>query len=459
MIVAAPAAVKRPVGPVDARTRRLLDGPILPTLLALAAPNAAVTALQAAVSVVDAYVVASLGAEALAGVTLVYPLIMLTQMMSAGGMGGGVSSAVARALGAGRRAEADALVTHATVLALAFAAVFTAAIVGGGAALYGFLGGRGGTLGAALAYSDAYFLGVVAVWLANTLANVVRGTGNMALPAGLIVGGAALQIALSVGLVHGLGPLPRLGVAGAGWAAVLAFGAIAAVLAAHLASGRALVRFGATRLRWPLFREILRVGLPGAATNLMANATVLLLTGLVGRFGTAALAGYGIGSRLEYLQVPIVFGMGAALVAMVGTNVGAGQRERAERIAWTGAGIAGAVTGTIGLTAALVPAAWSGLFTDDPAVAAVAATYLRTVGPAYALFGVGLALYFASQGAGRLGWPVAASIVRLVLALGGGWAVLALAGGGLPALFVAMAAALAAYGGLTAWAVKAGAWR
>jgi putative MATE family efflux protein len=384
---------------------------------------------------------------------------MLTGMMSAGGMGGGVSSAVARALGAGRRADADALVTHATVLALALAAVFTLAIVGGGPALYGFLGGRGGTLDAALAYSNVYFVGVVSVWLANTLANVVRGTGHMSLPAGLIVAGAALQIALSVGLVHGLGPLPRLGVAGAAWAAVLAFGAIAALLAAYLASGRALVRVRPTRLQWRLFREILRVGLPGAATNLLANGTVLLLTGLVGRFGTAALAGYGIGSRLEYLQVPIVFGMGTALVAMVGTNVGAGQRERAERIAWTGAAMAGAVTGTIGVTAALAPGAWTGLFTTDAAVAAVAGSYLRIVGPAYALFGVGLALYFASQGAGRLRWPVIASVTRLLLATVGGWVALALPGGGLASLFVAMAVALVAYGGLTAWAVRTGAWR
>jgi putative MATE family efflux protein len=456
MIVAAPAAVKHSV---DGRTLRLLDGPILPTLLALAAPNAAVTALQAAVSIVDAYVVASLGAEALAGVTLVFPLVMLTGMMSAGGMGGGVASAVARALGGGRRADADALVTHATVLALAFAAVFTVGLVGGGGALYGFLGGRGRTLQAALAYSDAYFASVVAVWLANTLANVVRGTGNMKLPAFSIVAGAALQVALSVGLVHGLGPLPRLGVAGAGWAAVIAFGTIATVLAAYLASGRALVRYRATRLQWRLFREILRVGLPGAATNLMANGTVLVLTGLVGRFGTAALAGYGIGSRLEYLQIPIVFGMGTALVAMVGTNVGAGRYQRAERIAWTGAAIAGAVTGTIGLAAAVVPGAWTGLFTSDPAVTRVATLYLRIVGPAYAFFGVGLALYFASQGAGRLAWPVAASALRLGLAAAGGWAVLSLAGGALPALFAAMAGSLAVYGGLTAWAVRAGAWR
>jgi putative MATE family efflux protein len=456
MMASPAAAVKHPLA---TRTRRLLDAPILPTLLALAAPNVAVTVMQAASTVVDAYIVASLGAEAFAGVTLVFPLVMLTQMMSSGGMGGGVSSAVARALGAGRQRDADALVTHAAGLALAFAAVFTAGALAGGPALYHALGGRGATLEAALAYSNALFTGVAALWLANTLANVVRGTGNMALPAALVVAGVPLQLALAAGLVHGLGPLPQLGVAGAGWAAVIAFGAVTLALVAYLASGRALVRFRATRLQWRLFREILRVGLPGALTNVMANGTVLILTGLVGRFGTTALAGFGIGSRLEYLQIPLVFGMGTALVAMVGTNVGAGRRERAERIAWTGAAIAGAVTGSIGLAAAIVPAAWTRLFTADPAVAAVAATYLRIVGPTYAFFGVGLALYFASQGAGRLGWPVAAGVTRLVLAAAGGWAALTLPGGGLTPFFVAMALSLVVFGAINAAAVRAGAWR
>ena len=123
-----------------------------------------------------------------------------------------------------------------------------------------------------------------------------------------------------------------------------------------------------------------------------------------------------MGARLEYLQIPIVFGLGSALVTMVGTNAGAGQKKRAERIAWAGAGLAAAITGSIGLAAALYPAAWMGLFSRDPAVLAVGATYLRIVGPAYGFFGLGLALYFASQGAGRLMWPLAAGFVRLMVA-------------------------------------------
>jgi len=447
-------------GHVAARTRQLLEAPILPTLLRLALPNVAVMVIQSAVTVLDAYFVASLGADALAGVALVFPLIMLMQMMSAGGMGGGVSSAVARALGAGRRADADALVTHALVVALAFGVVFTASVLGAGSALYHALGGRERALEAALAYSNVVFAGAAAPWLFNTLASVVRGTGNMVLPATLAVAGGVLHVSLSPALIYGLGPFPRLGMTGAGVALVIASGAPAAVVLAYLVSGRGLValQLRGVRLRWSLFREILRVGLPAVVTNVMANATVLLLTGLVGSFGTAALAGYGIGARLEYLQIPLVFGMGSALVAMVGTNVGAGQRVRAERVAWMGAGLAAAVTGAIGLAAALAPGAWMGLFTDEAAVAAAGATYLTIVGPTYACFGAGLALYFASQGAGRLFWPVVASVSRAVLAPLGGWIALAL-GGGLSALCLVMAGSLVVFGATNAVAVKAGTWR
>jgi hypothetical protein len=175
------------------------------------------------------------------------------------------------------------------------------------------------------------------------------------------------------------------------------------------------------RLRWPLFREILRVGAPGSLNTILTNLTVVLLTGLVGPFGATALAGYGLGARLEYLQIPIVFGLGSGLVTMVGTSMGAGHRARAQRVAWVGAAMAAGVTGTIGILAALFPHVWLGLFTSDPEVVAAGARYLRIVGPCYGFFGAGLALYFASQGAGRLLWPLLSAVVRLAIAAAGGW--------------------------------------
>ena len=456
--MAAPALAAQALAP---RTRLLLEAPIAPTLLRLALPNLVVMMLQAAVNVVDAFFVGWLGPEALAGVSLAFPVMMLMQTMSAGGMGGGVASAIARALGGGRRADADALVAHALVIALCMAAVFTTGVLSGGPALYRAMGGKGGTLEAALAYSNVVFAGAVASWMLNTLAAIVRGTGNMVLPAGVVVAGSAIHLVLSPSMIFGWGPFPRLGVAGAGAAVVASFSLGSVALLGYLVSGKSLVRLRVRglRLRHRFFREILRVGAPAALNTVLTNLTVVLLTGLVGGFGTFALAGYGMGARLEYLQIPLVFGFGSALVTMVGTNVGAGQVARAERVAWVGAAIAMAVTGGIGLWGAIFPRAWIGLFTTEPEALAAGASYLRIVGPTYAFLGLGFALYFASQGAGKLLWPLLAGFARLIVATLGGFAAIHWFGGGLPGLFIAIGCALVVLGITNVIAIRAGAWR
>src|SRR5438128_5241533 len=316
---------------MDPATRRLLDGPIAPTLLRLAAPNVVMLVAQVAISILEAYYVGWLGADALAGVSVTFPLIMLMQTMSAGGMGGGVAAAVARALGAGRRSDAQALVLHGVLIACVMGVLFTTGALWGGPLLYRAMGGTGEALAAALAYSNIVFAGAISFWLLNTLASVVRGTGNMLLPAAVVLGGGALTLCLSPTLIFGGGPLPPLGIAGAGVALLLYYNLGSVVLLAYLLSGRSLVRLTLSEMRWQraLFWDILRVGLPGSLNTVFTNLNVVFLTSLVGPFGTFALAGYGIGARLEYLQIPLVFGFGSALVTMVGTDVGAGRQARA----------------------------------------------------------------------------------------------------------------------------------
>jgi putative MATE family efflux protein len=454
-------ASSAPPAVLAARTRRLLEGPIVPTLLRLAAPNVAVMTVQAALSVLDAFYVSSLGPDALAGISLVFPLVMLMQTMSAGGMGGGVASAVARALGGGRRERADALAAHALLIATGMAALFTAGALGVGPSLYRALGGTERTLAQALAYSNVLFAGALAVWALNTLASVVRGTGSMAIPAVVVVGGALVHIVLSPALIVGWGPFPRLGIAGPAVAMVVNASLGSLALGAFLLSGRSLVRLSPSgfRPRRALLWEILRVGAPGSLNTVFTNATVVVLTGIVGSFGTFALAGYGMGARLEYLLIPLVFGFGSALVAMVGTSVGAGDRARAERVAWVGAGLAAGVTGAVGVSAALAPGVWMSLFSAEPEVVAAGSSYLRIVGPAYPFFGAGLALYFASQGAGRLLWPLLAGGARLVLAGVGGLVVVNVLGLGLPAVYAVIALALVVFGTLVIVALARGAWR
>src|SRR5215510_8517843 len=455
-----PAISTAPSSPMAARTRSLLEAPIVPTLLRLATPNIAVMAVQAIVSTGEVYFIGWLGSEALAGVALVYPLIMLMQTMSAGGMGGGVASAVARALGAGRRHDAQALALYAVLIACVMGVLFTAGALWSGPLLYRAMGGTGEALTAALAYSNIVFAGAISFWLLNTLASIVRGTGNMFLPAAVVIGGGVLTLCFSPTLIFGWGPLPPLGLAGAGVALLIYYHLGSVVLLAYLLSGRSLVRLTLSGMRWQRapFWEILRVGLPGSLNTVFTNLNVVLLTSLVGPFGTFALAGYGIGARLEYLQIPLVFGLGSALITMVGTNIGAGHLARARRVAWVGAGLAAAVTGSIGLCGAVFPHLWLRLFSTHPEVLRVGTTYLQLVGPAYGCFGLGLALYFASQGAGRLLWPLVAGVVRLVIAAGGGWVASRWFGGGLSAVFTAIAVAFVLYAAIVAAAIRAGAW-
>lgn len=444
---------------LDPRTRLLLEAPIAPTLLRLGAPNVLVMLAQAGVGLMETYFVGKLGTDALAGMALVFPAVMLMQMTSAGAMGGGIASAIARALGARRRDDADALVLHALLIAAVFALVFMITVVAGGRWLYTRMGGSGGALDAALIYSNWVFSGALLVWLFNTLSAVIRGTGNMALPAYVTVAGAVLLLPLSPLLIFGWGPLPGLGIAGGAIALLLYYLAGSAVLAAYLWSPRSLLRpsLRGLQLRWALFADILRVGLVGTVSTVATNLAIGITTALVGAYGTAAIAGYGTASRLEYLLVPLVFGLGAPLVAMVGTCIGAGQRERALRATWIGAAIAFAMTEAIGLWAAAYPAAWLSLFNTEPAMIEAGSHYLRIVGPWYGFFGLGLVLYFASQGAGRLLWPVLGNIARLVVAVAGGW--LALHGGyAIAGVFAAQAAAMVVYGIANAWAIAGGAW-
>ncbi|ARP97300.1 MATE family efflux transporter [Bordetella genomosp. 13] len=436
----------------------MLQGPILPTLLRMSWPNMLMLLAQSGAALVETWFVARLGTDALAGVALVTPLLMLMQNMSQGAMGGGISSAVARALGAGRHETADSLVLHALVINLCLGVAFTAVFLLLGPQIYRALGAHGAALDAALTYSNVIFGGLVLMWVMNALASAVRGTGNMMVPGAVICGGALLVVPLSPCLIFGVGPLPGLGIAGGAWALLCYYAVGTVILAWYCISGRNAARLRRGALRPALLGDILSVGGLATLNPLLTNGLIAAVTALTGAYaGTAALAGYGTAARLEYLLMPIAFGLGAPMVAIVGANIGAGQPQRAVRVALTGGAVAFALGECLGILAAIWPEAWLRLFGDDPGMLAAGSTYLHIVGPFYGFFALGFSMYFASQGAGRLKWPLLAGLARLVVAVGGGWLVLR-ATGSLHGLFAVTALAMVLYGCLILRAVASPGW-
>jgi len=447
------------MSPADRRTM-MLAGPIVPTILALAAPNVLNVAMQSLVSISDSWFVSQLGIIDLAALALVFPTQMALGQMSAGAMGGGISSSVARALGSGDRAAAEAAAAHALVIALGMAALFAVVFVGFGRTIYGALGGSGPALDGAEAFASVLFLGCAAHWIANSMASVLRGTGDMKTPGYALVLTAALQIPLTGALTLGWFGLPALGIRGPAMASVISFTLAALWMASRLLGPRALLRlrWPPGGFRWAAFRDILKVGLIACLVVILTNGTVLVVTGLIGRAGDAAIAGYGIGSRLEYMLVPISFGIGATLTTLVGTNIGARQYARAKRLAWIGALMAGAIAAAIGFVMAIWPDLWLGLFTSDAGALASGRTYLSIVGPVYGFFGLAMALYFASQGTGEMVWPVVANLSRITIAVCGSLLALDVLGWGVRGLFVFVAMGIVSFSVVLAFSTTRRAW-
>ncbi|MGE0621925.1 MAG: MATE family efflux transporter [Pseudomonadales bacterium] len=453
------AAAPRPAA--TALSEQILSAPPFPVLLRLATPNAMAFFVQAAVSMAEVAFVGRLGTVPLAAIALMFPGLMLMQMLANGAIGGAVSSAIARSLGAGKPDRAAALIWHALVISLVSGLLFLIAWHAAGASLLDALGANPAVSSAASEYADVLFGGAVLVWAMALLSSVLRGMGNMKLPAMLMMIGACVQIPLSGTLMLGWFGVPAMGLTGSAVALLVVAAVNTVVLLVRLQRSDSPVRLeiAACRLQGALFTDIFRVGALAALSPIFVVLTIGMINGLISGFGVAALAGYGIVARLEFLLIPMVFGLGAAMTAMVGTNMGAGNVARAEHIGWLGGLSAAVVTGVVGLLLAVFPGLWLGLFAEDAATWAAGESYLHIVGPVFAFQGLGLSLYFASQGAGTVLWPVIATALRFVIGVGGAVLVVNVFSLGLDAVYVCLAVGMFVYGALTAAAIRLGAWR
>jgi putative MATE family efflux protein len=415
---------ERPLPPPEPRAQNaLLDGPILRTLLRLAWPNVIALSASTCVVVAETSYIGRLGVESLAAMALVFPFVVLTMTMSGGAMGGGVASAIARALGAGDVDRASTLAAHALLIGVGFGLTFTLGMLIFGPSLLTLLGGRGSVLAHAVGYAQIFFGGAVLPWLMNSMAGILRGTGNMKLPSLMILSSAVLQIVLGGTLGLGLGPVPQFGMPGVAAGSLIAYLISIAVMGWYLFSGRARVipKIRGLRIRRAMFIDILKVGAVSCFSPLQSVLTISLFTHMLAGFGTAVLAGYGIGARLEFMLTSVAFAVGIASVPMIGMAIGAERVARARRIAWTAGLVSFVSVGLIGTFIAIFPDLWVDIFTSDSGVRAASREYLSTAAPLYAFIGLAMSMYFSSQGAAKVIGPVLAQSARLLFIGTGGW--------------------------------------
>jgi putative MATE family efflux protein len=437
----------------------LVDGPLLRTLLQLTWPNVVALGAGTCVVIAETSYIGRLGVEPLAAMALVFPLVILTMTMSGGAMGGGVASAVARALGSGDDDRAATLATHALLIGLCFGLTFMLGMLIFGPALLRLLGGRGNVLMHATSYAQIFFGGAVLPWLMNSMSGVLRGTGNMRLPSTMILCAAVLQVIFGGALGLGIGPVPQFGMRGVAAGTLMAFSISTLIMVWYLFSGRARVvpKIRGLQIQWVMLADILKVGAVACFSPLQSVLTVSIVTHLLAGFGTEVLAGYGIGARLEFMLTSIAFAVGIASVPMIGMAIGAERIARARRVALVAGLVSFVSVGLIATLIAIVPDIWVNLFTGDPSVRAAGRQYLSTAAPMYAFIGLAMSMYFSSQGAAKVLGPVLAQTARLVfIAVGGAW----LVANNAPAtdFFVLAAASMALLGVLSASSVLLTRW-
>ena len=392
--------------------KSLVSGSLTTTVATVALPAVASTLLMTLFATVDAFWVGTrIGPRGLAAVSTsifwVWMLISCAEMVSVG-----LTAVAARRHGERRHDAAARAVGDAMFLAVALAVVLGAVGIANLDSLFGIMHTPSEVTALGERYLGTYLLGAPLIFGFFAVDAAFRAAGDTRTPFLLLLGCVLAALALDPVLILGLGPAPRLGIAGAAVATIFTR-SVAFVFGVVILMRRKMVRFGVPVMA--TLRAIVRVGLPTAVTGVVFSNIYVFLTRTTTKFGTPALAALGVGHRVESWSYMIGIGFGAAAAAIVGQCLGANQVDRAERAAW----IATAFAMSLGLLAAIgeytLASTLGGIFTNDPLVIAESARYLR-IGAISTMFaGAELVLEGALGGAGDTLPPMITSTTLTVL--------------------------------------------
>ncbi len=396
------AAAAAAVAPSAARAA-LVSGPLTGTILRLALPAVGTSLLQLAFLLVDTFWVGRiLGPEALAAVSTagfaVWMLVALAEMVAVG-----LTAVAARRHGEGAHGLAAVVAGTTLTMGIGLGVLVAAAGLLLSPVLFAAMGTPAEVTELGRLYLAAYFLGAPLVFGFFAAEATFRASGDTRTPLLLLGTSVVLNAGLDPLLIVGAGPLPALGITGAAVAAVATRGAALAMGFVILARRR-LIRLSV--FDWRSGLAALRIGLPVAFTGVFFSLVYIGLTRITTRFGVPALAALGIGHKLEGLSYMVAVGFGLASAAIVGQNLGAGRADRARAAGWLTASYAAALGALVGVVFVAFPDVMVGIFTDDPAVIADGAIYLRAMALAQISMGFEIVLESALGGAGYTVMPM-----------------------------------------------------
>ena len=397
----------------------LIGAPLAPTMARLAVPGVIGALLTSTPGLIEVIFLKESGAGALAAVALVYPLIILAGMFSAGAFGGAVSGFVARAIGASDYEEAGTVLVCAVIISVIGGLLMWLLVVQLGPFLYEYASDSAQVSEAAQRYSVLLFPAILAYWLINMLSSVLRGAGDMVRPAFVAASLLASYCLLGYFTIPGLEASLNEAIESAALAMAGSYLFALSIAIFFIGRKNQRIRFRISAFKLETFKGILKQGLLAASSSVMTIIYAMVTTLLLSQFGTDWLAGFGLAVRLELIMVPVIFGIGSSMIAIVGAHAGAGLRDQAISIAWKGIFVNVAMIGSIGILLSLFPGIWCGLVGSDTVVIQNCRQSLQVIAPTYAFFALGLGGYLASQALNTLEFPVFGALLRLLLVVSG----------------------------------------
>lgn len=385
----------------------LTTGGITKTILVTAMPLVLALLLHTGFNIVDAIYVGRISVEAIAAVSLAFP-IMFFIFAVAGGIGIGATSLISRLIGAKQIEKADNVAEHALLAGLVLGIIFTALglIFGKGLLV---LMGADSLVELSLSYLNVIFIGTVFMMLFVIGNNIFRGEGDTKTSMMLIVIATIINIILDPIFIFWL----NLGVKGAAIATVISniIGAIAVMVVFMIGRSSIKIRPKSFRFDFGIIKNILKIGIPSSLSQISMSVSLFVMMRIVSSFGAYAIAAFGIIFRLDSIAILPALGLMMALIPIVGQNVGAKKLDRAERTAYKTAIIAAIFTGSVGLIFFLFPTMFISIFNTNPEVIRYGVMYLRIVPLVYAFIGIGISINGAFLGAGD---PIPALVLTLL---------------------------------------------
>ena len=398
-----------------ARSAKLTQGPVGKHLVNMTLPMLICITTMMGQAFIDTYFLGMVGDEALAAYSFGFPILMIVTSVAIG-LGAGTSSVVARAIGAENTERARRLVTDSLILS--FVVIGTISIVGIFTIdpLFRLLGVPEDMLPTMRVFMTILYGGVPFVVVGMVGMASMRATGDTVLPGKLMIGGAILNVVIDPLLIFGLGPFPEMGLYGAATAGLTARFTVFVVTVYFLRYRLDMISFDKPDREELLssWRDILHVGVPAAATNVIVPVGTALITAMSARYGPEAVAGFGVASRIESMVLVIYYAMSSIIGPFVGQNLAAGKGDRIQqslRLCAVFCVLSGlAIAAMLALGSGFLP----GLFSDNPAVTDVTRLFLWIAPIGYGAYGIVMVVNAAFNGLGNPMPGVVISVTRIV---------------------------------------------